>query len=371
MTSVAQEEESGIANQERRPSLLKQPTAGVSILLIGNFLSRQGMYGVCEGLADRLAEAGHMVLRSSTKPNRAGRIVDMLGTAWRQRRSYDVAQVDVFSGRAFVQAEAVCAILRLANKPYILTLHGGNLPNFANRWPRRVRSLLNTAGAVTVPSRYLLEQMRPYHDELQLLPNPIDVDNYLFSLRSVARPRLVWLRAFHELYNPALAPQVVASLVSDFPDVQLTMIGPDKGDGCLLRTQRVASELGLSDRVVLKGQIPKAEVAGSLNEGDVFLNTTSVDNVPISVLEAMASGLCIVSTNAGGIPYLLEDERDALLVSPNNVAEMAGAVRRILTEPALAARLSGAARRKVEGYDWSRILPQWESLLEASRKHGR
>jgi glycosyltransferase involved in cell wall biosynthesis len=371
MTLVAQEEESRIVSQQRRPSLVNQPTNKPSVLLIGNFLSGQGMYGVCEGLADRLTEAGHTVLRSSMKPNPAGRLIDMLSTVWRERSSYDVAQVDVFSGRAFIQAEAVCATLRLANKLYILTLHGGNLPNFAKRWPRRVRSLLNSAGAVTVPSRYLLEQMRPYHDELQLLPNPIEVENYLFRLRSVARPRLVWLRAFHELYNPSLAPRVIASLVSDFPDVQLTMIGPDKGDGSLQRTRAVASEHGVSDRVALKGHIPKAEVAGSLNEADIFLNTTSVDNAPISVLEAMASGLCIVSTNAGGIPYLLEHERDALLVSPNNVAEMVGAVRRILTEPALASRLSEAARRKAEEYDWSCILPQWESLLAAGRKHDR
>ena len=361
MSSAAKEEQP--ATPEQRPLCLDGLSARSNVLLIGNFLSAQGMYGVCEALAERLTQAGHRVLHSSSKPNAAGRLLDMLSTAWQERRSYDVAQVDVFSGRAFLQAEAVCATLRLANKPYVLTLHGGNLPAFALQWPRRVHNLLQSAAAVTVPSRYLLEQMRPYHDGLRLLPNPLAVDAYAFKLRCVARPRLIWLRAFHELYNPLLALQVVASLVTDFPDIQLTMIGPDKGDGSLPNAQRIAAELGLGDRVTLAGPIPKAEVAASLNEADVFLNTTSVDNVPISVLEAMASGLCIVSTNAGGIPYLLEHGRDALLVPSNDIDEMSQAVRRILTEPALAARLSEAARKKAEQYDWSNILPEWESLL--------
>lgn len=363
MSPAAQEEQSATPEQQQRSLHVDQPSAKNSILLIGNFLSAQGVYGVCEGLAERLTEAGHIVLHSSRKPNAAGRIVDMLSTVWRERRNYDVAQVDVFSGRAFLQAEAVCATLRLANKPYVLTLHGGNLPVFARQWPRRVRNLLHSAVAVTVPSRYLLEQMRAYHDRLHLLPNPLEVNAYSFKLRTVARPHLIWLRAFHELYNPSLAPRVLAALAKEFPEVRLTMIGPDKGDGSLPRTKGLARELAVSDRVLFTGAVPKRGVAAQLNKGDIFLNTTSVDNVPISVLEAMASGLCVVSTNAGGIPYLLEHERDALLVSPNDANEMAAAVRRILTDPKLAARLSAAARKKAEQHDWSNILPQWESLL--------
>ena len=77
----------------------------------------------------------------------------------------------------------------------------------------------------------------------------------------------------------------------------------------------------------------------------------------------MACGLCIVSTRVGGIPYLLEDGSDALLVPPNDPDAMAAAVRRILTEPGLAERLSRNARQKASGFDWRTILPRWEALF--------
>ena len=111
------------------------------------------------------------------------------------------------------------------------------------------------------------------------------------------------------------------------------------------------------------GSIPKQKVPEWMNKTNIFLNTTNFDNTPISVIEAMASGLCIVSTNVGGIPYLLTHEQDALLVPPDNPQAMASAVRRILTEPRLAEHLSRNARVKAEQFDWSAILPQWEAIL--------
>jgi glycosyltransferase involved in cell wall biosynthesis len=335
-------------------------------LIIGTFLSSCLVtHSVCEELATRLKAAGWTVLTSSAKPGRIARLLDMVGAAWRQRLRYRVAQVDVYSGPAFLWAEAVCAVLSLAGKPYILTLHGGNLPAFSRRWPRRVRRLLASARVVTAPSRYLLQEMDCYRTDLRLLPNALSVDAHTECLRSPASPRLMWVRGFHETYNPSLAPKALALLSAEFSEIRLTMIGPDKGDGSLARTRRVAAELGVLDRLYLPGGVPKSEIPGWLKQADIFLNTTNVDNTPITVLEAMAAGMCIVSTNAGGIRRLLEHETDALIVPPDNPAAMAAAVRRILNEPVLAAHLSRHARRRAEQFDWSIILPQWEALLTA------
>jgi glycosyltransferase involved in cell wall biosynthesis len=287
----------------------------------------------------------------------------MLQTVWRVRHCYQVAHVDLFSGRAFLWAEAVCWLLRRLHKPYLLTLRGGNLPTFAQRQPDRVTRLLQNATTVTTPSRYLLETMQPYRPDLLLLPNPLDLKRYPFRLRGQPMPTLIWLRAFHHIYNPSLTVRVLAALLPAYPNAQLTMVGPDKGDGSFQATQSLAKQLGIADLVQFPGGVPKAAVPDWLNRGDIFLNTTNVDNTPVSVLEAMACGLPVVSTDVGGIPYLLDHGHDALLAPPEDAEALAAAVRTLLENPDLAARLSANGRRKVDAFGWDTVLPQWENLF--------
>lgn len=343
-------------------------------LLIGNFLSSStGVRSVCEDMAAQLSAARWPIITASDKPGKLARVSEMLNTAWRRRNEYEVAHVEVYSGAAFIWAELVCQSLQLIGKPFVLTLHGGNLPSFGKRWPGRVQRLLTAAAAVTTPSPFLLGQMKHYRDDMRLLPNPINLPAYEFKQRNQVSPSLVWLRAFHEIYNPGLAPRALARLSDEFPDLHLTMIGPDKGDGSQQKTERMASELGVAARIKLPGAIAKRDVPTWLNRGDIFLNTTNIDNTPVSVIEAMACGLSVVSTNVGGIPYLLEHERDALLVPPDDPAAMAAAVRRILTDPELTATMSRNARRKAERFGWEAILPQWENLLRDAvevKRHG-
>ena len=334
------------------------------VLVIGNFLlAPVGTRGVCAELAQRLRDSGCRVLTASPRRQRIARLLDMLHVCWSERKNYDVVQVDVYSGLSFLWAEAVCSLLRLLRKPYVLTLHGGNLPLFARQWPRRVRSLLRSANAVTAPSAYLLDQMRSYRAPLHLLPNALDLQAYTFRLRRRPQPHLMWLRAFHEIYNPALAVRILALLLKDFPDARLTMIGPDKGDGSLKNVDKLASQFGVRDRTVIRPGVPKCEVPPLLNEGEIFLNTARIDNTPVSVLEAMACGMCVVSTAVGGIPHLLKHRTDALLVPSGDARAMATSVIAILNNPDLAERLSRNARRTAEQFDWCAVLPLWKSLL--------
>ena len=359
-------------NQKSKDSSATQVKVKSSVLLVGNFLSStRGNYNVCEDLASRLEQIGLPVLTTSDKPARFPRLVDMVTTVWRKRHQYVVAHVDVYSGPGFALAETICWALRWLDKPYVLTLRGGNLPVFAKRWPGRVRRLLQSAEVVTTPSEFLRVQLAPYRSDLRLQCNPIDLDVCRFEARPIPQPRLVWLRAFHSVYNPSLAAAVVALLVKDIPSVSLVMYGHDKGDGSLQALQQLATKLGVSERIEIPGSVPKSEVPERLNAGDIFLNTTNVDNTPISVLEAMACGLCVVSTNVGGMPYLLEHDQDGLLVPPSDAYAMAAAVRRILTEPGLAERLSTNARKKAERFNWSMILPQWERLFDCALKGDR
>jgi glycosyltransferase involved in cell wall biosynthesis len=318
-----------------------------------------------------MAASGWPVITTSENPRRLGRLADMVATVWRRRHEYSVAHVDVFSGLAFVWAEAACAALRRVGKPYVLTLHGGDLPAFARRWPRRVRRLLSSAAAITTPSRYLHERMTAYQMNIGVIPNPLEVAAYNYRPRTRPSPKLIWVRAFHEIYEPPLAVKVLKTLAREFPQVELTMLGHDKGDGSLQAVVEEAADSSITERLKLPGGVARAEVPEWLCASDVFLNTSNVDNTPVSVMEAMACGLSIVSTNVGGIPYLLKDGRDALLVPQGDAQAMAAAVRRVLTEPGLSERLSLNARRKVEAFDWPLIIPQWEKLFGAIASAGQ
>jgi glycosyltransferase involved in cell wall biosynthesis len=344
-------------------SVLRERTGACSALLVGNLAPTSNR--VSGELAKRLRVGGWSVISVSDRENRFSRMLDMVSTTWKSRKQYSIAQVDVYSGQAFLWAEAVNAVLKRAGKPVVLTLHGGNLPGFARKNPRRVRRLLASAKVVTTPSRYLQGQMSAYRSDLVLIPNGLDLTSLNFQLRERAFPRVVWVRAFHELYNPSMAARVIARLSQIHPNITATMVGPDKLDGSLQRFLAMAESLGVRDRFTVTGRIPPAEVGSWLNRADIFLNTAMVDNTPGSVMEAMAAGLCVVSTDAGGMPYLIDNGEDGLLSPTDDAEAMARNVNSILLDSSLASRLSYRARKKAEGFDWEFVLPRWTDLLNS------
>jgi glycosyltransferase involved in cell wall biosynthesis len=336
-----------------------------SILIVGNFLSQNtGLRTVCEDFARLLVKSSWSVITTSNKICRVSRLLDMVITVWRHRTEYELACVDTYSGSAFVWAECVCFLLQWLGKPYILILHGGDLPKFAGRWPGRVTRLLKHAAEVISPSQYLQEKMRFYRTDIKVIPNPLELSDYHYRLRYTAVPKLIWLRAFHRIYNPSLAPRVLAELNKHGIKSTLNMVGPDKRDGSLEEMLRVADELQVRSQISIVGGIPKDQVPLKLLQCDIFINTTNVDNTPVSIIEAMACGLCIVTTNVGGISSLLEDGVDALLVPPDNPEAMAEAIQRVLIEPGLAKRLSANAGEKAARFDWSGVLSKWEEIFE-------
>lgn len=332
--------------------------------MVGSHLSTSiGSRSVGEGLAERFRKAGFPVTLTSKERVRAFRVAQMLCAVWGARKSYDIVQLDVYSGTAFLWADWVSRLAQALGKPLVLTLHGGNLPQFARRNPRRISRLLSRAVAITAPSRYLTDALKNFKCDIRVIPNPLELDVYQYRARDNPTGNLIWLRAFHQIYNPLLAVQVLARLISRMPEAHLTMIGPDK-DGSLADVMAEARKLNVLDRISFTGGIPKTEVPQHLARADIFLNTTNIDNSPVSVLEAMATGLPVISTEVGGISYLIENERDGLLIPPNDADSMANAIIRLVEEPGLAARVSRNGRKKAEGYDWNLILPQWEDLFD-------
>lgn len=340
------------------------------VLFVGAFPRPASLHRYVSGdLACRLQERGWKTLVTSRQRGRLLRTASIILETWRNRSGCGVACVDVFSGPAFVWAEAACAILRRAQRPHVLTLHGGNLPEFSKRHAKRFRRVIQSASAVTCPSPYLAAELKHLTTDLLLIPNGVDLSNYAFRERQPPIQRLIWLRAFHAIYNPTMAVKVLAML-RQHASITLTMVGPDKRDGSLQQVQAVAHQLGVQGAVAFPGAIPKKDVAAVLAQADAFINTTNFDNTPVSVIEAMASGLPIVTTNAGGIPYLLEHGKTALLVPKDDADAMCRALRSLSAESNLARDLGHAALKKAREFDWTTVLPVWENLLSRLSSSG-
>jgi glycosyltransferase involved in cell wall biosynthesis len=140
-------------------------------------------------------------------------------------------------------------------------------------------------------------------------------------------------------------------------------MGGDDSQGLRRGVEQLVESVGLRDAVRFVGFLDMKGKAREGQDADIFLNTNRIDNMPVSVVEACAMGLPVVATNVGGVPYLLRDGETALLVPSEDDAAMAAAVRRLLTQPELAQRLSENGRRLAEESSWTRVLPLWESMF--------
>ncbi len=221
--------------------------------------------------------------------------------------------------------------------------------------------LFNNAHINVSPSHYLQEVFLQFgYKNVVCIPNSIEIKNYQFNQRPV-KPNLLWVRSFAEIYNPLLALQVYKKLLHQYPDATLSMVGPEK-DGSLARCKKYTKEHHLP--VEFTGKLSKQEWIEHSKGFSIFINTTNFDNTPVSVIEAMALGLPVVTTNVGGIPYLLKENEDALLVQPNSETAFIEALETLLNEPQTVALLTKNARKKAESFDWEKVKCQWFDILK-------
>jgi glycosyltransferase involved in cell wall biosynthesis len=160
-----------------------------------------------------------------------------------------------------------------------------------------------------------------------------------------------------------MAIEVLSLLLEAHPDARLTMIGPDKHDGSLQETMNAVQRLGVGEQVQIVGFVPKCDLPDWFDAADVFLNTARVDNAPVTVIEAMVSGMCVVSTDVGGVSSLVQHRSNGLLVPSGKAFEMMQAVHELVGDADLAARCSGAAMHARKQRDWESLVLDWESLL--------
>ena len=333
-----------------------------NLLYIGNKLSGHGFSVTSiETLGPLLESEGYDLVYASSKRNKMARLFDMLSATIRLRNKADFVLIDTYSTSNFWYAFLVSQLVRVLGIKYITMLRGGDLPKRLTNNPRLCALIFNHAYKNVAPSGYLLDYFQEQgFKNMTYIPNTIEIDNYLFKKREIGQPKLLWVRAFAAIYNPFMAVEVFKIIKEQFPEATLCMVGPDK-DGSLEKTKKLASAYGLD--IKFTGKLSKADWIRLSEDYNLFLNTTHFDNTPVSVIEAMALGLPVVSTNVGGIPFLLENNKTALLIDNGNTEAMVEAIKVIVKDKNTADSLAQNARMKAESFDWQEVKLFWNEIL--------
>ena len=335
----------------------------MKLLYLGNQLSKHGFNKTTiETLGLQLEQEGFGVYYASNKKSFPFRMLDMMWSVVLYRKQVSYILIDTYSTKAFWYAFLCSQLARFFNIKYIPILHGGDLPNRLKKNPMLCRVLFSNAYKNVAPSGYLKQAFeKEGFKNVIHIPNTIEIEKYEFKLRTELTPNLLWVRAFASIYNPKMAVKVLQQLQKQYPSATLTMVGPDK-DGSLQTTKDFAKSLGIT--VNFSGQLTKEEWWELASKHDIFINTTHFDNTPVSVMEAMALGLPVISTNVGGIPFLLTNEQNALLVPDNDITAMTNAVLDLLENKPKNNLLITNARTFIEQMDWKLVKQSWVSILK-------
>ena len=333
------------------------------ILYIGNKLAAFGRTPTSiDTLGPLLESEGYKVYYAGNRLNQISRLLHMLISIWKHRKNVDVVLIDTYSTSAFNYAWLCGRLSKLLGIKYVPILHGGNLPDRLERSANKCRQLFGNSFMNVAVSAYMYEHMKTRGYKCTIIENSIALENYHYTLRDKAEARLLWVRAFHEIYNPQMAIALVAQLQKKYPDIRLTMVGPDI-DGSMDKCMALAAQKELTKSIKFTGKLSKQEWISLSADYDIFINTSNFDNQPVSLVEAMALGMPVVSTNVGGIPYLAEDGKTAVLVNAYDIAAMAHAVDKLINNNAMSQSLSSNGRKKSEQFDWQQVKHKWHKLF--------
>lgn len=333
----------------------------IRVLYIGNVLSNKGKTTTSiESLGARLGGFCNLKM-ASDKQNKVLRLFDMIKLVVTNRTWADYILIDTYSTTNFYYALIISQLARMFKIRYIPILHGGNLESRLKNSKKTSGIIFHNAYRLVSPSNFLKSVFENHgFNNVEYIPNTIELQNFEFKNRDIKTIKLLWLRSFSEIYNPKLAILVLEELINRGFPTELTMVGPEI-DGSMEASKVLAKAKNL--KVNFTGKLSRKRWTNLAEGCNIFINTTNFDNMPVSIIEVMALGLPIVSTNVGGLPYLIAHEKDGLLVPPNDVHSMCKAVIRLSESKNLKDSIVNNARKKVELYDWEVIKPKWKSLL--------
>ena len=271
-------------------------------------------------------------------------------------RAYDVIHIFSASYFSFVLSPTPAILIgKLYGKKVMLNYRSGEALDHLTRWRRTALPVIRLADKVVVPSGYLVEVFRRFGIRAEAIANTVDLTRFKFRNRVPLKPVILSNRNLESLYNVECILRAFALIQNHVSEARLIVAG----DGSeRKRLESLSAELRLCN-VEFIGQVPPEKMPELYDRADVFINASNIDNMPVSHIEAFAAGLAVVTTDAGGITYIVADDRNGIVVSCGDCEALARSVVRLLEDAGLAERLIKTARADCEKYTWAAVRGEW------------
>jgi glycosyltransferase involved in cell wall biosynthesis len=273
----------------------------------------------------------------------------------------DVAHVFSASYGSFLLAPVPAMLAaRMMKKRVVLHYHSGEAEDHLGHWGVLVHPWLHLADEIVVPSEYLRQVFARHGYSARVIPNIVDVGAFTFRERRPLRPRFLSTRNLEPYYRVDIIIKAFAKVLARDPGATLTIAGYGSEEGRL----RALAALVAPRAVEFVGRVEPAAMPRLYDEGEIFLNASVVDNQPVSILEAFASGLPVISTATGDISSMVRDGETGLIVPPGDPAAMASAMLATLARRERALEMARQAHHELQRYTWPAVREQWAEVYD-------
>lgn len=271
-------------------------------------------------------------------------------------RRADVVHVFSASYSSFLLAPLPAIVVaKLLGRPVVLNYHSGEASDHLCRSALARRVLRHWVDLNVVPSAFLREVFESFGITARIVPNTIDLRQFGYRVRDALQPRILSTRNFEPIYNVPAVLRAFARVKVRCPDATLTLVGSGSQESAL---RALAVQLRLRD-VTFAGRVAPADIPRYYAEADIYVQTPAVDNMPLSILEAFASGLPVVSTGVGGVPTIVTHGVHGLLAPADDDETVAAHVMTLVESPDYARQLAAAARETCVNYAWAVARAGW------------
>ena len=290
-----------------------------------------------------------------------GTSIHYVATLLARIAKYDVIHIFSASYFSFVLAPTPAILIsQLYRKKILLNYHSGEAEDHLTRWGRSAIPTIRMADEVVVPSDYLVLLFKRFELKARAIFNIIETGRFRFRERKPLRPVFLSNRNFELHYGVDRILRAFAIIQEKLPEARLVVAGDGSQRASL---EQLAKELKLRN-TEFTGQVDHERIIELYDAADIYLNASEIDNQPLSILEAFACGLPVVSTDAGGIPFVVSDGETGFLVKRGDYEALADRAFCLLEDPELAGRIIARARNECRKYGWEAVREQWLEVYQ-------